>query len=91
MISFEMEDLIGVLQGLKSYFIAMAILLILAIFITAAVKGREKKLKALIRKETWICAVAGILNSFQADELDSRNHRELFLFPASGKGKRHKQ
>ena len=60
MISFEMEDLIGVLQGLKPYFIVMAVLLILAIFITAAVKGKEKKLKALIRKETWICAVAGI-------------------------------
>jgi beta-glucosidase len=55
-----MEDLIGVLQGLKPYFIAMAIMLILAIFITVAVRGREKKLKALIRKETWICAIAGI-------------------------------
>ena len=52
MISFEMEDLIGVLQGLKPYFIVMAVLLILAIFITVAVKGREKKLKALIRKST---------------------------------------
>ena len=28
MISFEMEDLIGVLQGLKPYFIAIAALLI---------------------------------------------------------------
>ena len=60
MISFEMEDLIGVLQGLKPYFIAIGVLLIAAIVITAAVGKKEKKLKSLIRKETWIAAIAGI-------------------------------
>ena len=60
MISFEMEDLIGVLQGLKPYFIAIGALLIAAIVITAAVGKKEKKLKSLIRKETWIAVIAGI-------------------------------
>ena len=60
MISFEMEDLIGVLQGLKPYFIAIGVLLIAAIVITAAVGKKEKKLKSLIRKETWIAVIAGI-------------------------------
>ena len=60
MISFEMEDLIGVLQGLKPYFIAIGVLLLAAIIITAAVGKKEKKLKSLIRKESWIAAVAGI-------------------------------
>jgi hypothetical protein len=63
MISFEMEDLIGVLQGLKPYFIAIGVLLIAAIVITAAVGKKEKKLKSLIRKETWIAVIAGILAS----------------------------
>ena len=58
MISFEMEDLIGVLQGLKPYFIAIGVLLLAAIIITAAVGKKEKKLKSLIRKESWIAAVA---------------------------------
>ena len=31
MISFEMEDLIGVLQGLTPYFIAIALILITAV------------------------------------------------------------
>ena len=60
MISFEMEDLIGVLQGLKPYFIAIGVLLLAAIIITVAVGKKEKKLKSLIRKESWIAAVAGI-------------------------------
>ena len=60
MISFEMEDLIGVLQGLKPYFIAIAALLIAAIVITVAVGKKEKKLRSLIRKESWIAAIAGI-------------------------------
>ena len=60
MISFEMEDLIGVLQGLKPYFIAIAALLIAAIIITVAVGKKGKKLKSLIRKEAWIAAIAGI-------------------------------
>lgn len=49
MISFEMEDLIGVLQGLKPYFIAIGALLLAAIIITVAVGKKEKKLKSLIR------------------------------------------
>ena len=55
-----MEDLIGVLQGLKPYFIAIAALLIAAIVITVAVGKKEKKLRSLIRKESWIAAIAGI-------------------------------
>ena len=60
MISFEMEDLIGVLQGLKPYLIAIAVFLIAAIVITVAVKGMAKPKKALIRKGSWLAALAAI-------------------------------
>ena len=60
MISFEMEDLIGVLQGLKPYFIAIAIILLAAIVITVLVKKQPKALKSFIRKGTWLAALAGI-------------------------------
>ena len=60
MISFEMEDLIGVLQGLKPYFIAIGIILALAIIVTVAVMKLKKPLKKLIRKESWIAAILAI-------------------------------
>lgn len=62
MISFEMEDLIGVLQGLKPYFIAIAALLIAAIVITVAV-GKK-------REETQIPDPQGILDR------GDRRHRD---------------
>ena len=60
MISFEMEDLIGVLQGLKPYLIAMAVMLVAAIVISVAVNKQPKALKSLIRKGSWLAALAGI-------------------------------
>ncbi len=60
MISFEMEDLIGVLQGLKPYFIAMAVMLVAALLITILVKKLPSALKKLIRKGTWLAFLAGI-------------------------------
>ncbi len=61
MISFEMEDLIGVLQGLTPYFIAIGAALILAIAITIAVRKKDKPLRSLIRRESWIAAILAIV------------------------------
>ncbi|MER2143166.1 MAG: beta-glucosidase, partial [Eubacteriales bacterium] len=61
MISFEMEDLIGVLQGLKPYFIVIALVLIAAIVITVLVKKLAKPRKKLIRGMSWLAALLAIL------------------------------
>ena len=49
MISFEMEDLIGVLQGLVPYFIAIAVILVAAIAVSVAVKKLPRAKKKFIR------------------------------------------
>ena len=61
MISFEMEDLIGVLQGLTPYFVAIAIALIAAVAITVAVKKLPQAKKKFIRGETWMAALLAIV------------------------------
>ena len=61
MISFEMEDLIGVLQGLTPYFIAIAVALVAAIAVTVAVKKLPKAKKKFIRGETWLAALLAII------------------------------
>ena len=61
MISFEMEDLIGVLQGLTPYFIAIAAALIAAIAVCIAVKKLPKAKKKFIRGETWMAALLAII------------------------------
>ena len=61
MISFEMEDLIGVLTGLTPYFIAIGAALVLALIVTIAVGKQKKPLKSLIRKEAWIAALLAII------------------------------
>ena len=61
MISFEMEDLIGVLQGLVPYFIAIAVALVAAIAVTVAVKKLPKARKKFIRGESWLAALLAIL------------------------------
>ena len=66
MISFEMEDLIGVLQGLTPYFIVIGVLLVLAIVISIAVKSKDKPLRSLIRKESWLAALLGIIVTVNA-------------------------
>ena len=60
MISFEMEDLIGVLQGLTPYFIAIGVILLAAIAITVAVKKLPKEKKGFLRGETWMAAILAI-------------------------------
>ena len=57
MISFEMEDLIGVLQGLVPYFIAIAVALVAAIAVTVAVKKLPQAKKKFIRGESWMAAL----------------------------------
>ncbi len=57
MISFEMEDLIGVLQGLIPYFIAIGAAIIAAVIISAAVKKLPQAKKKFIRGETWMAAL----------------------------------
>ena len=61
MISFEMEDLIGVLQGLTPYFIAIGVALVAAIAISIAVKKLPKAKKKFIRGETWMAALLAIV------------------------------
>ena len=60
MISFEMEDLIGVLKGLTPYFIVIGVLLAAAIVITVLVKKYPKAKKKMLRGETWMAALLGI-------------------------------
>ena len=61
MISFEMEDLIGVLQGLAPYFAVIAAVLIAAIVVTIAVRKLPKASKKLIRGESWMGTLLAIL------------------------------
>ncbi len=61
MISFEMEDLIGVLQGLVPYFIVIGLAIIAAIAITVAVKKLPAAKKRFIRGESWMAALLAVL------------------------------
>ena len=61
MISFEMEDLIGVLKGLTPYFIAIGAALIAAIVISIAVKKLPKEKKKFVRGETWMAALLAVV------------------------------
>ena len=61
MISFEMEDLIGVLQGLVPYFIAIGLALAAAIAVSIAVKKLPKAKKKCLRGETWMAALLAII------------------------------
>ena len=61
MISFEMEDLIGVLQGLTPYFVDIAIALVAAVVISVAVKKLPQAKKKIIRGETWMAALLAIV------------------------------
>ena len=58
MITFEMEDLIGVLQGLTPYLIAMGVAIIAAIAVIIAVKKLPKSKKHMIR---WEAVIAMLL------------------------------
>ena len=58
MITFEMEDLIGVLQGLTPYLIAMGVAIIAAIAVIIAVKKLPKPKKRMIR---WEAVIAMLL------------------------------
>ena len=61
MISFEMEDLIGVLQGLVPYFIAIGLVLAAAIAVSIGVKKLPQAKKKFIRGESWLAALLAIL------------------------------
>lgn len=61
MISFEMEDLIGVLQGLKPYFIGIAAALAAAVLVTILVGKQEKKKRSFLRKEAWLAALLAVV------------------------------
>ena len=61
MISFEMEDLIGVLQGLVPNFIAIGLVLAAAIAVSIAVKKLPQAKKKFIRGESWLAALLAIL------------------------------
>ena len=60
MISFEMEDLIGVLQGLVPYFIAIGLALAVAIAVSIAVKKLPKNKEKAKAKVEKIKAKAGM-------------------------------
>ena len=57
----DRKDLIGVLQGLVPYFIAIGSALIAAIVISVAVKKLPKAKKKFIRGETWLAALLAII------------------------------
>ncbi len=61
MITFEMEDLIGVLQGLTPYLIAIGLVLIAAIVITVCVKKQSPSKKKLVRSATWLTTCLALL------------------------------
>lgn len=65
MISFEMEDLIGVLRGLAPYFIAIGVAIVAAVAVCVAAGKFPKAKKALIRGETLLAlllVVAVVVN-----------------------------
>ena len=57
MISFEMEDLIGVLQGLTPYFIVIGLAIIAAIAASVLVRKMAKPKKKLMRSMSWLAAL----------------------------------
>ncbi len=61
MISFEMEDLIGVLQGLKWYFVGIIAVIIAAVVVCVVVRKKDKSLKKLIRTESILAMLAGMI------------------------------
>ena len=61
MISFEMEDLIGVLQGLVPYFIAIGLVLAAAIVVSIGVRKLPQAKKKFFRGESWLAALLAIL------------------------------
>ena len=61
MISFEMEDLIGVLQGLVPYFIAIGLVLAAAIAVSIGVRKLPQAKKKFVRGESWLAALLAIL------------------------------
>ena len=65
MISFEMEDLIGVLQGLTPYFIAIGVAIVAAVVACVAAGKLPKARKSFIRGETLLAmllVVAVVVN-----------------------------
>lgn len=61
MVTFEIDDLIGVLKGLSPYLIGVLIILILATIITMGVKKKKKPTRKLIRSLTWLGTFAGVI------------------------------
>ena len=61
MMSFAMEDLLGVLQGLVPYFIAIGLVLAAAIAVSIGVKKLPQAKKKFIRGESWLAALLAIL------------------------------
>ena len=61
MVTFEIDDLIGVLKGLSPYLIGVLIILILATIITMGVKKKKKPTRKLIRSLTWLVTFAGVI------------------------------
>ncbi len=61
MLSIRMEDVIAVLNSCKSYLIAIAVCLALAVIVTVAVKGLSKEKKGLARKGSWLACLLAVL------------------------------
>ena len=66
MISFEMEDLIGVLQGLIPYFVVIGAALLAAIVITVLAGKMPKPRKKLTRSLSWLAALLAIVVTVNA-------------------------
>ena len=61
MISFEMEDLIGVLQGLKVHLIIMLCMIVIAVITCIVVRKKDKLLRKIIRKEAVLALLLGLI------------------------------
>lgn len=65
MLSINWSDVISIMDLLKVYLIVFAVLLVLAIVVTIAVRKRRTPIKKFVRRQSWIAmlmAVVVILN-----------------------------
>ena len=61
MITYEMEDVISVLQNCAPYLIALGIALLVGIIVLIAVRGRPRPQKFLIRAQAGLAMVLALV------------------------------
>lgn len=61
MLDINFSDVLNVIESIKGYLIAMAVILVLAIVITIAVHKLPKETKGVIRGESWLAAILALV------------------------------